>query len=92
MEAYLKGCGDSMVKQFEDQVEMQTTLEKIGLEVCVCVCVDNLTCVYITTVYHLLQLKQRCNDEHSKMQAMLPEMLENSGIPEFVLTPVYNPR
>ena len=39
LEAYLKGCGESMLKQFEDQVEMQTTLERIGLEVCVCVCV-----------------------------------------------------
>ena len=40
MEAYLKGCGESMLKQFEDQVEMQTTLERIGMEVCdVCVCV-----------------------------------------------------
>ena len=34
LEAYLKGCGESMLKQFEDQVEMQTTLERIGLEVC----------------------------------------------------------
>ena len=38
MEAYLKGCGESMLKQFEDQVEMQTTLERIGLKVCLCVC------------------------------------------------------
>ena len=39
LEAYLKGCGESMLKQFEDQVEMQTTLERIGMKVCVCVCV-----------------------------------------------------
>ena len=43
LEAYLKGCGESMLKQFEDQVEMQTTLERIGLEVsmhgvCIHVC------------------------------------------------------
>ena len=33
LEAYLKGCGEEMLKQFEDQVEMQTTLEKIGMKV-----------------------------------------------------------
>lgn len=49
LEAYLKGCGESMLKQFEDQVEMQTTLERIGLEVSICihgVCVCVYTCVY----------------------------------------------
>ena len=52
LEAYLKGCGESMLKQFEDQVEMQTTLERIGLEVsvmhawCVRMCVCVYTCVY----------------------------------------------
>ena len=49
LEAYLKGCGESMLKQFEDQVEMQTTLERIGLEVSVCmhgVCICVYTCVY----------------------------------------------
>ena len=33
MEAYLKGCGEAMLKQFEDQVDMQTTLERIGVKV-----------------------------------------------------------
>ena len=48
MEAYLKGCGESMLKQFEDQVEMQTTLERIGLKVCVCVCMYLCLCVYVS--------------------------------------------
>ena len=39
-----------------------------------------------------LQLKQKCNDDHSRMQALLPEMLEGHGIPQFVITSVYNPR
>ena len=30
LEAYLKGCGDAMLRQFEHQVEMQTTLEEIA--------------------------------------------------------------
>lgn len=34
LEAYLTGCGEAMLKQFEHQVEMQTTLEEIGMEVC----------------------------------------------------------
>ena len=33
MEAYLKGCGESMLKRFEKQVEMQMTLEDIGKQV-----------------------------------------------------------
>ena len=38
------------------------------------------------------QLKQKCNDDHSKMQSLLPDMLEGHGIPEFVISAVYNPR
>ena len=34
LEAFLTGCGDAMLRQFEHQVEMQTTLEEIALEVC----------------------------------------------------------
>ena len=30
LEAYLKGCGEAMLRQFEHQVEMQTTLEEIA--------------------------------------------------------------
>ncbi len=30
LEAYLKSCGEAMLKQFEHQVEMQTTLEEIA--------------------------------------------------------------
>lgn len=33
LEAYLTSCGEAMLRQFEHQVEMQTTLEEIGLEV-----------------------------------------------------------
>lgn len=33
LEAYLTSCGESMLRQFEHQVEMQTTLEEIGVEV-----------------------------------------------------------
>lgn len=33
LEAYLIGCGEAMLKQFEHQVEMQTTLEEIASEV-----------------------------------------------------------
>ena len=33
LEAYLKGCGEAMLKQFEHQVEMQKTLEEIASEV-----------------------------------------------------------
>jgi len=69
LEAYLKGCGEAMLKQFEQQVEMQTKLEEIGKE-----------------------LKQSCNDDHGKMQAMLPEMLESHSVTSLVFTPVYNPR
>jgi hypothetical protein len=39
-----------MLKQFEDQVEMQTTLERIGMEVCmhgVCACVSTRVCVHV---------------------------------------------
>lgn len=39
-----------------------------------------------------LQLKQRCNDDHGKMQALLPEMLEKHRVTQFQITPVYNPR
>ena len=38
------------------------------------------------------QLKQSCNDDHGKMQAMLPEMLESHSVTSLVFTPVYNPR
>ena len=30
LEAYLTGCGESMLQQFEYQVKMQTTLEEIA--------------------------------------------------------------
>ena len=30
LEAYLTGCGESMLRQFEHQTEMQTTLEEIA--------------------------------------------------------------
>jgi hypothetical protein len=69
LEAYLKGCGESMLRQFEDQVDIQMKLEEIALE-----------------------LKQRCSDDQSKMQSLLPELLETHGVPTFTLTPVYNPR
>ena len=39
-----------------------------------------------------LELKQRCSDDQSKMQSLLPELLETHGVPTFTLTPVYNPR
>ena len=39
-----------------------------------------------------LELKQRCSDDQSKMQSLLPELLEAHGVPTFTLTPVYNPR
>ena len=55
LEAYLKGCGESMLKQFEDQVEMQTTLERIGLEVSTCIC-RVCACVY-TCVYGVCSLR-----------------------------------
>ena len=69
---------------------MQTMLEEIGLEV-------YTTLTAPSTHPHCslpsrAQLKQRCNDDHSKMQALLPEMLESHRVPDIVLTPVYNPR
>ena len=33
LEAYLKGCGESMLTRFENQMEMQTKLEEIGKQV-----------------------------------------------------------
>ena len=39
-----------------------------------------------------VELKQRCADDHGKMQSLLPELLEAHGVPTFTLTPVYNPR
>lgn len=33
LEAYLTSCGEAMLRQFEHQVEMQTTLEEIAMEV-----------------------------------------------------------
>ena len=39
-----------------------------------------------------VELKQRCSDDHSKMQSLLPELMETHGVPTFTLTPVYNPR
>ena len=39
-----------------------------------------------------VELKQRCSDDHGKMQSLLPELLETHGVPTFTLTPVYNPR
>lgn len=33
MEAYLKGCGESMLKRFEKQADMQMCLEDIGRQV-----------------------------------------------------------
>ena len=38
------------------------------------------------------QLKYCCNDDHGKMEAMLPDMLEAHNVPSLVFTPVYNPR
>ena len=38
------------------------------------------------------QLKQLCNDDHGKMQLMLPELLEANRLTNFVITAVYNPR
>ncbi len=46
--------------------------------------------VMVLGVY--VQLKQKCSDDHSKMQAMLPELLESYGVPHFEVSPVYNPR
>lgn len=33
LEAYLKGCGQSMLQRFENQLEMQVQLEDIGKQV-----------------------------------------------------------
>lgn len=45
LEAYLKGCGEAMLHQFEKQVAMQTCLEEIGKQVIVTM----VTCHLIVT-------------------------------------------
>jgi phosphatidylinositol-4,5-bisphosphate 3-kinase len=69
LEAYLKGCGEAMLKRFESQLEMQTQLEEIGK-----------------------QVEKNGNNEASKMQAILQDLLKQHDITSKVITPVYNPR
>ena len=89
--------------KFEEQVKIQATLENIGKQVywnwntCLCpLFVWTLLNFWIEVVWWAwmfflcLQLKERCDGEHAKMQEMLPTLLETVGASKF--TAVYNPR
>lgn len=61
LEAYLKGCGQSMLQRFENQLEMQLQLEEIGKQV------NNLiyACVRVRLLACQIFVKLQCKPNYS---------------------------